>query len=123
MAFSALGRILLVSSACVVKLLFWMGVCVCGCPNSSSVRLMDTAVLALMNSAPSSASAADDITALIILQNVQYCPVVDGDFLCACHKHVAAGSAASFWFRQVGRIAVNCEFHVACSVSDDGIFL
>ncbi len=54
------------SSACAVKLLVWMGVRGCGCPNSSSVRCMDTAVLALMNSMPSSASAADDITALFI---------------------------------------------------------
>ena len=119
MAFSALGSILLVSSVCVVKLLVWMGVRGCGCPNSPSVRCMDTAVLALMNSAPSSASAADDITALII----QYCPIVDGDLLRACHKHVAAGSAVSFWFQQVGCVAVNCKFHVARSANDDGIFL
>ncbi len=78
MAFSALGRILLVSSACVVELLVWMGVCVCGCPNFSSVRRMDTAVLALMNSAPSSASAADDITALIISEMFNTAPLLMG---------------------------------------------
>jgi hypothetical protein len=55
-----LGRILLVSSACAVELSVWMGVCGCGCPISLSVCRMDTAVLALMNSAPNSASAADD---------------------------------------------------------------
>jgi hypothetical protein len=68
MAFSALGRILLVSSACAVKLLVWMGVRDCECPISLSVLHMDTAVLALTNSAPSLASAANDITALIICE-------------------------------------------------------
>jgi hypothetical protein len=43
-----------------------MGVQVYGCPISLRVRCMETAVLALMDSAPSSASAANDITALII---------------------------------------------------------
>jgi hypothetical protein len=66
MAFNAWGRILLVSSAWAAKVLVWMGVQVCKCPISSSVRHMATAVLALMNNTPSSASAADDITTLII---------------------------------------------------------
>jgi hypothetical protein len=66
MAFNALGIILLVSSAWAVELLVCMGVQVCGCPISSRVCRMETAVLALMNSALSSASAAYDITALII---------------------------------------------------------
>jgi hypothetical protein len=66
MAFSALGRILLVSRACTVELLVWTGVRICGCPISSSVCHIETAISALMNNAPSSASAADDITALII---------------------------------------------------------
>jgi hypothetical protein len=66
MAFNALGRILLVSSARAVKLLIWMGMGICRCPISLSVRCIETAVLALMNNAPSSASAADDINALII---------------------------------------------------------
>ncbi len=43
-----------------------MGVRVYGCPISLSVHCIETAILALMNSAPSSASVADDITALII---------------------------------------------------------
>ncbi len=66
MAFNALGIILLVSSAWAVELSVCMGVQVCGYPISSKMRCMETAVLALMNSAPSLASAANDNTALII---------------------------------------------------------
>ena len=78
MAFNALGRILLVSSACAVELLVWIGVCGCGCPISLSVCCMDTAVLALMNSAPNSASAADDITAFIICEIINTAPLLMG---------------------------------------------
>ena len=78
MAFNAFGRILLVSSACAVELSVWMGVLGCVCPNSSSVCRMDTAVLALMNNAPSSASAADDITALIICEMFNTAPLLMG---------------------------------------------
>ena len=49
-----------------VELSTWTGDGGCGCPVSSNMFLMCTASLALMNSAPSSASAADDITALMI---------------------------------------------------------
>ena len=68
MAFNALGRILLVSSACAVEFSVWMGVRGCGCTISLSVCRMDMAVSALMNSAPNSASAADDITAFMICE-------------------------------------------------------
>jgi hypothetical protein len=66
MAFKALGIILFVSSVCAVKLSVCMGVQVCGCPISLRVHCMETAILALMNNMPSSASVANDITALII---------------------------------------------------------
>jgi hypothetical protein len=66
MAFKALGIILLVSSAWAIELLVCIGVQVCGCPMSLRVHCMETAILALMNNVPSSASAANDITALII---------------------------------------------------------
>ena len=78
MAFKALGRILLVSSACAVELSVWIGVCGCGCPISSSVFCMDTTIFALMNSAPSSASAADDITAFIICEMFNTAPLLMG---------------------------------------------
>ena len=66
MAFKALGIILLVSRAQAAELLVCIGVQVCGCPISLRVHCMETAVLALVNNAPSLASAVDDITALII---------------------------------------------------------
>ena len=66
MAFSAFGRILLVSNACAVALSVCIGVRVWGWPNSSSIERMETTVFALMDNAPSSASVADDMTDLII---------------------------------------------------------
>ncbi len=78
MAFNALGIILLVSSEWTVELLVCMGVRVCGCPISSRVPCMETAVLALMNSTPSSASAVDDITALIVCNMLSTSPLLVG---------------------------------------------
>jgi hypothetical protein len=78
MTFKALGRIMLASGARAVKLLVWMGVQVCGCPISSIVLCMQNAVLALMNNAPSLASAADDITALSICKILSTPPLLMG---------------------------------------------
>jgi hypothetical protein len=78
LAFNALGRILLVSSAWAVELLVWMGVCVCRCPISLSVCHIETAVLVLMNNAPSLASAANDITALSICKVLSTAPLLMG---------------------------------------------
>jgi hypothetical protein len=78
MAFKTLGIILLVSSAWAVKLLVYMGVQVCGCPISLRVHRMETAVLRLMNNALSLASAADDITALIICDMLSTAPLLMG---------------------------------------------
>ena len=78
MAFSAFGRILLVNSACAVELSVCIGVCVWGWPDSSSVVRMDTAVFVLMNNAPSSASAADDMTDLIICDMLRTAPLFIG---------------------------------------------
>jgi hypothetical protein len=78
MAFNALGIILLVSIAWAVELLVCMGVQVCGGPISLRVHCMETAVLALMNSAPSLASTADDITALIICYMLSTAPLLMG---------------------------------------------
>ena len=66
MAFSAFGRILLESSAYAVELSVCIGVRVWGWPNSSSVVCMEAAVFVLMNNAPSSASAVNNMTDLII---------------------------------------------------------
>ncbi len=78
MAFKALGIILLMSSAWAVKLSVCMGVQVCGCSISLRVHCMETAVLALMNNAPSLASAANDITALIICDMLSTAPLLMG---------------------------------------------
>ncbi len=66
------------SSVCAVKLLVWMGVHDCECPISLSVICMDTVVLVLMNSAPSLASAANDITASIICKICNTAPLFMG---------------------------------------------
>ena len=78
MAFSAFGRILLVSSACAVELSVCMGIRVWGWPNSSSIVRMETAGFVLTNNAPSSASAADDMTDLIICDMLRMAPLFIG---------------------------------------------
>ncbi len=71
------------SRACVVELSVLMCVCVCGWPSSLSILHVDTAVLALMNSAPSLASAAEDITALIICNMLSTVPLLVGISSCS----------------------------------------
>ncbi len=78
MAFNTLGIILLVSSAWAVELSVCMGVRVCGCSISLRVCCMETAILVLMNSALSLASAANDITALIICEMLSIAPLLVG---------------------------------------------
>ncbi len=82
MALSAFGKILLVSSACAVALSVCIGVRGCGCPSSLSVCLIETAVFALINRAPSSASAADDMTALTICEMLRTAPLLMGMSSC-----------------------------------------
>ena len=78
MALSAFGKILLVSSACAVALSVCIGVRGCGCPSSINVVRIETAVFALIKRAPSSASAADDITARIICEMLRTAPLLMG---------------------------------------------
>ncbi len=66
------------SSTCALELSVWMGICGCGWHNSFNVHCIDTAVLALMNSAPSLASTADDITVLIICEIFNTAPLLMG---------------------------------------------
>ncbi len=56
----------------------WIGVRGCGCPISVSICRRYTASFALMKIAPNSASAADDITALIIVAMVRIAPLLGG---------------------------------------------
>ncbi len=74
-AFNAFGIILLVSSSCVVLLSVCIGVGGWGWPSFSSVWHMETAVFELMKRAPSSASAADDMTARIIWEMLRTAPL------------------------------------------------
>jgi hypothetical protein len=78
MALSVLGKILLVSSACAVALSVCIGVRGCGWSSSMRVCHMETAVFALMNRAPNSASAADDMTAQIICEMLRTAPLLKG---------------------------------------------
>ncbi len=57
------------------------------------------------------------------LQNVENGFIIFGDFVVACHEHVAASSTASLWFREVGCITVNGEDHAACLVSKNSLVL
>ena len=82
MALSAFGRILLVSSACAVALSVCIGVWGCGCPSSVSVCRIEMAIFALMKRAPSSASAADDMTARIIWEMLRTAPLLMGILSC-----------------------------------------
>ena len=74
----AFGVIMLVRTPCAVELSVWIGVRGCGWPISTRVVLTGTANFALMNIAPSSASAADDITALIIWEMFKIAPLFLG---------------------------------------------
>ena len=81
MTFNALGMILFVSSAFAVELSVCIGVSGWGWPSLTSVCRIETAVFALMNSAPNSASAADDMTALIIIWEIlRTAPLLRGMF-------------------------------------------
>ncbi len=80
MAFNALGMILFVSCAFAVELSVCIGVSGWGWPSSASVCRIETAIFALMNSAPNSASAADDMTALIIWEILSTAPLLRGMF-------------------------------------------
>ena len=69
---------LLFSSPFAVDLSVCIGVFGCRCPSSSSVFLAGTTSLQFINSAPSSASAADDITAFIIRETFITAPLFAG---------------------------------------------
>lgn len=58
-----------------------MGVGGCGCPNSSKVLQIGTAVLELMNRASSSTFAAEDMTDLMNLATVCTAPMSCGSVL------------------------------------------
>ena len=65
-AFVCFGYIVFVTTPSAVELLIWIGVGGCGWPISLRRCLCSIAARELIYSAPSSASAADDMTALMI---------------------------------------------------------
>ena len=79
MDFSRFMGILLVTTSCEVVFSFCIGVGGCLFPISSSDWRAGMASLQLMKSAPSSASAADDITALMILDIVNTATLLEGN--------------------------------------------
>ena len=74
------GWIVLVTTPNAVELSIWIGVLGWGCPISSNKTRMGTASLALIYNAPSSASAAEDITASIIVDRFRTAPLLGGNF-------------------------------------------
>jgi hypothetical protein len=73
------GCILLLITPSAVVLSVWIGVRGCGWPISSSMFRKCTASFVLMNYEPSSASAAEDITALMIVAMVRIAPLLGGN--------------------------------------------
>jgi hypothetical protein len=78
MAVSAFGNILLVSSACAIALSVFIVLRGCGWPSSVRVWCIKTTVFTLMNRAPNSVSAADDMTAQIICKMMRKSPLLKG---------------------------------------------
>ena len=74
------GCILLLITPSAVELSICIGVGSWGCPISPSMFLRYTASFALMNSAPSSALAAEDMTAFIIWAMLSMAPLLGGNF-------------------------------------------
>ena len=79
MDFSSFLAILLVTTPCAVVLYVYIDVGGCVCPISSRAWRAGMASLQLMKSAPSSASAADDMTALMIFAIVNTAPLLVGN--------------------------------------------
>ncbi len=88
-----------------------------------SVCRKDMAAFALMKSAPSLASAAEDMTARIICEMLRIAPLFWEIFFVAGHEHVAAGATVGLRFGEVKCIAVDCEDHVTGGVREYGLIL
>ena len=78
MEFRRLLAIFLFTTLKAVVLLVCTGVGGCLCPMISSACRAGIASLQFMKRAPSSASAAEDITALMIWETVRMAPLFDG---------------------------------------------
>jgi hypothetical protein len=98
MALSAFGNTLLVSNTCAVALSVCIDVRNCGCPSYAMIWRIEMAVFTLMERAPNSASAADDMTAQIICKILRTAPLLKGipSFLA---MNIFSRVTARFWFR------------------------
>ena len=81
MALVRLGCMMLLTMPSAVELSIWMGIGGCVCPSSSSRLRSGMASSALMYRAPSSASAAEDMTDLMICAIVSIAPLFRGTLL------------------------------------------
>ena len=117
-AFVLLGWILLLATPTAVLLSICMGVLGCLWPISSRVFLAGTASLALMNIAPSSASAADDMTDLMMWAMFSTAPLLGGSGTSLDRKKCPPFPASRFGFAEVGCVTVSCEYHFARFVRD-----
>jgi hypothetical protein len=95
--FVYLGWILWLITPSAVELSVWIGVLGCGWPILASICCKYAASFAFNYRAPSSASAADDITALIIVAAVRIASFLGGNLSSLDRKNVPPlGSAISF---------------------------
>ena len=97
-----------------------MGVGVWGCPNSSRVVRIGKASLSFRKVALISASAAEDMTVLMIWHMVWMAPLLMGRVVVCCHYRrvgrrgkMASGLATCAFFTEIGRITGNVEDHVS----------
>ena len=89
-----------------VVLLVCIGVGGCLCPRDSKTCLAGTASRQLMNNAPTSASAAEDSTALIICEIVITAPLLCGVSVSLDMKKMSTGPAPCIAFGKKRCIAV-----------------
>ncbi len=123
MDFSALGKILLLSSECAGALSVCIGVHGCGWPSLMRVCGMDTAVFASMNRAPNSASNADDMTARIICEMLRMAPLLKGISSLPAMNMWPPAWLRAFWLGEVRCIAVDRKDHFARAVCEYCFFL
>ena len=81
MEFSHFLVMLFVTTPCVVLLSVCIGASGCVCPISSRAWLSGMSSLQVIKSAPSQASTADNMTALMILAIVNTAPLLGGNTL------------------------------------------
>jgi hypothetical protein len=95
-----LGWILWLITPSAVKLLVWIGVCGCGWPILASICCQYAASFANKYRAPSSASAADEITASIIVVAVRIALLLGGNLLLLDRKKCPPARLRDFFSLQ-----------------------